>query len=115
MQSFRGKKANHRCYRSGDYGIRNADGTVWYLGRADRQVKIRGQRAELGEIEYSLLVVELTLDQVAVEAIELQSRGNIQDIVAFVKRPCMDGNGSSPLLPMDNESRNIFKMPSLSW
>ncbi|WP_442791742.1 amino acid adenylation domain-containing protein [Mycolicibacterium sp. ND9-15] len=44
-----------RMYRSGDLVRWTAQGTLEYLGRADTQVKLRGQRIELGEIENSLL------------------------------------------------------------
>jgi amino acid adenylation domain-containing protein/non-ribosomal peptide synthase protein (TIGR01720 family)/FkbM family methyltransferase len=43
-----------RLYRTGDEARYRADGTVEYLGRKDKQVKLRGYRIELEEIEVKL-------------------------------------------------------------
>ncbi|KID86001.1 Amino acid adenylation [Metarhizium guizhouense ARSEF 977] len=43
--------ASSRFYRTGDLGRYNSDGSINFLGRKDSQVKIRGQRFELGELE----------------------------------------------------------------
>jgi amino acid adenylation domain-containing protein/FkbM family methyltransferase len=43
-----------RLYRTGDIGRFQEDGNVEYVGRIDHQVKLRGFRVELGEIESAL-------------------------------------------------------------
>ncbi|MER6105085.1 Pls/PosA family non-ribosomal peptide synthetase [Streptomyces sp. NPDC001832] len=44
-----------RLYRTGDLGRVTPDGEVEFLGRADEEVKIRGYRVDLGEIDSVLL------------------------------------------------------------
>ncbi len=44
-----------RLYRTGDLVRRLPDGTIDYLGRIDHQVKLHGNRIELGEVETALL------------------------------------------------------------
>ncbi|XXY54893.1 amino acid adenylation domain-containing protein [Sorangium sp. So ce269] len=44
-----------RLYRTGDLARHRPDGAIEFLGRLDHQVKIRGLRVELGEIEARLL------------------------------------------------------------
>ena len=45
---------SERLYRTGDLARLRADGNIEYLGRGDYQVKIRGQRLELGEVETAI-------------------------------------------------------------
>ena len=46
--------AGDTIYRTGDLAYYNANGSIHYIGRADQQVKLRGYRIELSEIEYHL-------------------------------------------------------------
>jgi amino acid adenylation domain-containing protein len=56
--AFIDKIMNHhhyRLYKSGDLGKFSDDGIVYYIGRIDKQVKVRGNRVELEEIDNALL------------------------------------------------------------
>ena len=47
-------QAGSRLYRTGDLARYRPDGNIEFLGRTDHQVKIRGHRVELGEVEFAL-------------------------------------------------------------
>ncbi|HEY0735728.1 MAG TPA: amino acid adenylation domain-containing protein, partial [Herpetosiphonaceae bacterium] len=51
FSGLNGNPPGSRLYNTGDLARYHADGTLEYLGRRDHQVKIRGVRVELGEIE----------------------------------------------------------------
>ncbi|MBD2112495.1 MULTISPECIES: non-ribosomal peptide synthetase [Cyanophyceae] len=47
-------KQRQTLYKTGDRVLYNRDGTIQFLGRVDHQIKIRGFRVELGEIETTI-------------------------------------------------------------
>ncbi|CAF2829490.1 unnamed protein product [Rotaria sp. Silwood2] len=47
-------------YRTGDLARMDNSGLIYYIGREDHQVKLRGQRIEIGEIERCLLDAQAT-------------------------------------------------------
>ncbi|KAL1839671.1 hypothetical protein VTJ49DRAFT_1281 [Mycothermus thermophilus] len=48
------RSSHRRMYKTGDLAYFNTDGDIMFVGRKDAQVKVRGQRMELGEIETHL-------------------------------------------------------------
>ncbi len=54
QQRFVDADGGGRMYRTGDRVRLRTDGLIEFLGRADRQIKLRGHRVELGEIEAAL-------------------------------------------------------------
>jgi amino acid adenylation domain-containing protein len=70
-----------RLYRTGDLVRWNAEGELEFLGRADHQVKVRGRRIELGEVEAALN--RLTGVREAVATVCMGTDGN-QRLVAYL-------------------------------
>ncbi|NEN81344.1 non-ribosomal peptide synthetase/type I polyketide synthase [Paenibacillus elgii] len=70
-----------RLYRTGDIGRRLPDGTLLFEGRRDQQIKIRGMRVELSEIE-SVLIRHPAVRNAVVAAAE--KNGKAERLVAYV-------------------------------
>ncbi len=49
---------NERIYRTGDLVYKNEEGNIIFLGRRDSQIKLRGNRIEMGDIEAAAAAVE---------------------------------------------------------
>ena len=74
-----------RLYRTGDSARWDEDGSVVFLGRMDDQVKLRGFRVELGEVEAALRAHPAVVDACVV----VQGSGALQRLVGYVatRRP----------------------------
>ena len=80
-----------RLYRSGDYGRWLPDGRLEFLGRRDSQVKLRGFRIEIGEIEDALLRVTGVRDAAVVVA---QGPDRSKGLVGFCTGPKLPDAGA---------------------
>jgi acyl-coenzyme A synthetase/AMP-(fatty) acid ligase len=74
-----------RIYRTGDLAWQDENGVVYFVGRADSQIKVRGYRIELGEIETALNSAG-TLQECAVVAIQTERFGGWMICCAYVNR-----------------------------
>jgi len=94
------RAAGERMYRTGDRGHFLADGTICFLGRLDDQVKVRGNRVELGEVE-AALATHPTVKDCGVVA--LPGRDGHRLIAYFVsaRRPAHGGSGRPTDFPED--------------
>ncbi|KAI5457580.1 hypothetical protein BGZ63DRAFT_427622 [Mariannaea sp. PMI_226] len=75
-----------RLYKTGDLVQYNEDGSLTFIGRKDAQVKIRGQRVELGEVEHWVQESIPQARRIVADIIELQSKGNPKPtLAAFIQ------------------------------
>ncbi|OZC99400.1 hypothetical protein CH275_22590 [Rhodococcus sp. 06-235-1A] len=91
-----------RMYRTGDLVFWNQDGLLGYIGRTDFQVKFRGQRIELGEID-SALLSQQSVSQAATAVVATATGDQLAAYVVPTPGVVVDGNeltdGIAAILP----------------
>ncbi|KAI0136245.1 putative nonribosomal peptide synthase [Xylariales sp. AK1849] len=106
-----------RLYRTGDLVRYSPDGELIYLGRKDTQVKIRGQRTELGDVEHHIRRVLGSMTAVADIVAEVVTPKITQRpmLVAFLNMPTTSTEQlrkkSAPIIEM-LEMKMLGQVPS---
>ncbi|AJQ97469.1 non-ribosomal peptide synthetase [Gynuella sunshinyii] len=73
-----------RLYRTGDLAVMKADGNLIFHGRRDNQIKIRGNRVELGEVE-AVLLKDSSVQEAAVIAVDHEEQDGSKRLIAWLK------------------------------
>ncbi len=87
----RGDGSGDRIYKTGDLAKFGDDGLVYFLGRADSQIKSRGYRIELGETEATLNALGL-LQECAVVAVNTNGFEGMAICCAYTPAPGVECN-----------------------
>ncbi|MDI1486221.1 MAG: Non-ribosomal peptide synthetase [Ramalina farinacea] len=86
LQGAPGYPGRHgRLYKTGDLVRYTDNGNLTFLGRKDEQVKIRGQRVELGEVEHHVQECMPDVKQVVAEVVAPHGENSGAVLVAFLQ------------------------------
>ncbi|WP_338020298.1 non-ribosomal peptide synthetase [Paenibacillus marchantiae] len=98
------ERDNDLVYKTGDIGRALPDGNIEFLGRKDRQVKIRGHRVELAEVERVIMASGLVKD-VAVIVKEAPSEELV--LIAYVIPNTEIKANYEPVYPYETYIRKV--------
>lgn len=111
---LRSRPGPRRLYRTGDLARYSSDGSAIFLGRIDTQVKIRGQRTELAEVEQQLRTLLPSTTAAVVELVALKRDGSRKALIAFL---CFDGGAGedgSAIQRKDLDTRGLSELATIT-
>lgn len=86
------KNMSGRFYRTGDLGRLNHDGSFTIVGRKDDQVKLRGQRIEVHEVEYHINKSPVIQEAIVVVPVEGPFKQRLLALVRLKEAPGSEGS-----------------------
>ncbi|PQK16638.1 hypothetical protein BB8028_0006g09570 [Beauveria bassiana] len=90
-----------RMYRTGDLVIQHEDGSLVFVGRADQQLKIRGQRVDVGDIEHHVALQPEVEDGVVLYPQHGPCKSRLIGLVTLHKY--MSATGSTQIQPSSSD------------
>jgi amino acid adenylation domain-containing protein len=124
--------SDERFYKTGDLAYRKPDGNIVFLGRKDDQIKIRGHRVEIGEIQHAILENETISEsyvsfqlndekqQVLIAYLVVKEGFDLMQFRLYLKSILPDAFIPSHLVQIDelplnsNGKVNRFKLPKVA-
>ena len=102
-------EGSKKAFKTGDKARQLIDGTIELLGREDRQIKLRGIRIELDEVEHILGKSELAENVIAIKhSEEINSQNPNESIVVFAKRKSILEDHTDLVEELENYATNYL-------
>jgi acyl-CoA synthetase (AMP-forming)/AMP-acid ligase II len=125
LREFRGENSDiqgsRRLYKTGDLVQYAADGSLRFVRRKDTQVKLRGQRIELGEVEHHARRCFPQAREVVAEVVTPVKAGQPPLLVAFVwadgvheeqERPVANNGNADDILAAPTDAFRAAILPA---
>ncbi|KAJ4144337.1 hypothetical protein LMH87_003225 [Akanthomyces muscarius] len=104
------KLRNWKYNRTGDLARFLPDGNIEIITRSDTQIKIRGRRVDVTEIETAFKQANRQVEQVAVDLITLPSRHLLVAFIALDETAGSKGDGENLFLKQDDSMQEVFRI-----